>query len=56
VFTGAVHLIEPGHNRQFSLGPGELRNEFAGWKILFYSEGAESGRERRSASIIARRA
>jgi hypothetical protein len=26
------------------LQPGELREEFAGWKILFYSEGLEPGR------------
>jgi len=55
-FVGAVHLREPGHNPNFSLGPGELRNEFAGWKILYYSEGPEPGRTRRSARIVARRA
>ena len=36
----------------------DVRNEdeFAGWKILYYSEGPEPGRTRRSARIIARRA
>jgi SAM-dependent methyltransferase len=56
VFAGAVHLFDPGHNPAFSLRPGEFRAEFDGWKILYYSEGAEAGRERRSAGIIARRA
>jgi SAM-dependent methyltransferase len=56
VFTGAVHLIEPGRDPQFSLEPGELRSEFATWKILYYLEGAESRGQRRSARIIARRA
>jgi SAM-dependent methyltransferase len=56
VFTGAFHLYEPGHNSEFSLQPGELRAEFAGWKILYYSESPEPGRSRRTARIIARRA
>ena len=56
VFTGAVHLVEEGRSRKFSLRPGELRNVFGGWKILYYSEGAEPGRSRRSAGIICRRA
>jgi SAM-dependent methyltransferase len=55
-FTGAVHLFEEGRSRRFSLHPGELRSEFAGWKILYYSEASEPGRTRSSASIIARRA
>jgi SAM-dependent methyltransferase len=33
VFAGAIHLTG-----NFSLGPGELRAQFEGWKILFYSE------------------
>jgi tellurite methyltransferase len=45
VFAGAIH-----RTGSFSLGAGELRNEFAGWKILYYSERG------RSAKIIARRA
>ena len=44
VFAGAIRLTG-----SFHLEPGELRNEFAGWKILFYSE-------QESAQIIARRA
>ena len=55
-FAGAIHLLEPGRRPEFSLPPGQLRNEFAGWKILFYSEGSEPGRSRRSARILARRA
>ena len=61
VFVGAIHLAggdpkaEP-RNPAYLLQPGELREEFAGWKILFYSESAEPGRGRPSARIIARRA
>ena len=56
VFTGAVHLFEESRNPSFSLHAGELREQFAGWKILYYSEAGEPGRTRRSASIIARKA
>jgi SAM-dependent methyltransferase len=56
VFTGAIHLITPGHNPAFALHSGDLREEFAGWKILYYSEAAEPGHTRPSARIIARRA
>ena len=56
VFSGALHLFEEDRSRKFSLRPGELRNEFGGWKILYYSEAAEPGRSRRSAGIICRRA
>jgi tellurite methyltransferase len=51
MFTGAIHLTG-----RFALRSGELREEFAGWKILYYSEAPEPGRSRPSASIIARRA
>jgi SAM-dependent methyltransferase len=51
IFTGAIHLTG-----RFALNSGELRQEFAGWKILYYSETPEPGRARTSASIIARRA
>src|SRR3954469_3927503 len=51
VVVAAIHL-----EGSFALRTGELREEFAGWKILYYSEGAESGRSPRSARIIARRA
>jgi tellurite methyltransferase len=61
VFAGAIHLIDDSpeahpHNPAYLLRPGELREEFAGWKILFYSEGSEAGRTRKAARIIARRA
>jgi tellurite methyltransferase len=49
--VAAIHL-----EGSFAIAPGELRDEFAGWKILYYSESAEEGRSRRSARIIARRA
>jgi tellurite methyltransferase len=64
-FAGAIHLVDdtPGlrpRNPAFLMQPGELREEFAGWKIFFYSEGPEPGRHghtvRRVARIIARRA
>ena len=65
VFAGAIHLVDdtPGlrpRNPAFLLQPGELREQFAGWKVVFYSEGAEPGRHgrpaRRTARIVARRA
>jgi tellurite methyltransferase len=55
VFAGAIHLAAP-EPRRFTLNPGELRDEFAGWKILFYSESPEPAANRPSARIIARRA
>lgn len=58
VFVGAILLADDARGRSpaFVLQPGELREEFAGWKVLFYSEGAEEGRSWRAARIIARRA
>jgi tellurite methyltransferase len=60
LFAGAIHLFDPaavpGHNPAFLVQPGELREEFAGWKILFYSEGVEPGTARPAARICARRA
>lgn len=56
VFAGAIHLPEAGHDSPFTLRSGELRNEFAGWKILYYSEAPQAGGKRRSARIVARRA
>jgi SAM-dependent methyltransferase len=58
VFTGAIHLFENTpegrrHNPAYLLQPGELRAEFAGWKILYYSEALEAGKRRRTARIIA---
>jgi tellurite methyltransferase len=55
VFAGAIHLADEKAHR-FVLHPGELREEFAGWKILYYSEAAEPGHSRPAARIIARRA
>src|SRR4051812_16352135 len=49
-FAAAIHLSAPGRNPAFSLAPGELRDEFAGWKTLYYSEAGETVR------LIARRA
>jgi tellurite methyltransferase len=60
VFAAAIHLFDRAAGRPmnpaFVLHPGELREEFAGWKILFYSESAEAGHSRRAARLIARRA
>ena len=50
-FVASIHL-----EGSFAVRSGELRDEFAGWKVLFYSEGAEAGAGRRSARIVARRA
>ncbi len=59
VFAGAIHLVDerPGaaaHNPAFLLRPGELREEFADWKILYYSERVEGARP--AARMIARKA
>ena len=51
IFAGAIHLTG-----SFALQSGELREEFAGWKILYYSEAPRENQPRTSASIIARRA
>ena len=51
VFIGAIRL-----DGSFRLEPGELRRQFADWKILYYSEGAEPGRSQQTAKIIARKA
>ena len=61
VFAGAIHLFDgtcsaTPNNPDFLLHPGELRSLFEGWKGLFYSEGGEPGRTRRTARILARRA
>jgi SAM-dependent methyltransferase len=56
VFTGAFHLFQKERAARYVLNAGELRGEFHGWKILFYSESPEAGPHRPSARIIARRA
>jgi SAM-dependent methyltransferase len=55
VFAGAIHLAD-GKPHRFVLRPGELREEFAGWKILFYSESTEPASRRPTARIVARHA
>lgn len=51
-FIGSMYLRDsPGgpRNPAYRLNPGELREEFNGWKILYYSEAG-------AASIVARKA
>jgi SAM-dependent methyltransferase len=55
VFAAEIHLRDGG-GHQFVLEPGELRNEFNGWKVLYYSESTRPGHTRATARIIARRA
>jgi SAM-dependent methyltransferase len=54
VFTGAIHLFQEERPSRHVLYPGELRDAFHGWKILFYSESREADSRRPSARIIAR--
>ena len=53
--TVAASILVADSPGAFELRPGELREEFAGWKILYYSEGGEAGGSRRTARLIARR-
>ncbi|PWU00597.1 MAG: SAM-dependent methyltransferase [Terriglobia bacterium] len=55
LFTAEIHLRDAQPHR-FVLEPGELRQEFASWKILYYSESTRPGHARPTAQIIARRA
>ncbi len=56
LFVGALHRFD-GTPGRYLLESGELREEFAGWKILYYSERpAEGGHRRATAAIVARRA
>ena len=50
-----IHLRDEKPHR-FVLNPGELRREFEGWKILYYSEAVRAGHSRPSAAILARKA
>jgi SAM-dependent methyltransferase len=50
-----IHLRDEQPHR-FVLEPGELRREFEGWKILYYSEAVRPGPGRPSAAVLARRA
>jgi SAM-dependent methyltransferase len=56
MFAGAIHLLDESRPSAFAMRPGELRGEFHGWKILFYSESLEPGHQRPAARVIARRA
>jgi len=55
MFVAEIHLRDAAAHR-FVLEPGELRAEFCAWKILYYSEAAETGHSRRTARILAGRA
>jgi tellurite methyltransferase len=54
--VAAEVLLADGRPHRFALEPEELRAEFAGWKILYYSESPPPGHARATARIIARRA
>jgi tellurite methyltransferase len=62
LFVAAIYLVDPAatsgpHSPAFLLEPGELRREFADWKIVFYSEAPQPDRAqgaRRAPRIIAR--
>jgi tellurite methyltransferase len=58
--VAAIHMVDQAPdmrppNPAFLLRPGELREEFSGWEILHYYEGAptEGGHQRRTAEIVA---
>jgi SAM-dependent methyltransferase len=60
--VAAIHTIDQSpdmrpQNPAFLLRPGELREEFSGWEILHYYEGAprEDGHQRQTAEIVARK-
>lgn len=60
--VAAIHLVDEDPasrlaNPAFSMQPGELRAEFAGWEIAHYHEGQPNDRDhkRRSAEIVARK-
>jgi len=55
IVAAEIHLRDEQPHR-FVLEPGELRREFEGWKILYYSEAVRPGQSRPSAAILARRA
>ena len=57
LFTGILHRFDGNAPGRYLVESGELREEFAGWKILYYSERpAEEGHRRATAAIVARRA
>jgi len=49
-FAGVIHLKVTGRGSEFRLAPGELRAEFASWKIHYFSEADGTAR------ILARKA
>ncbi len=56
LFVGILHRFD-GTPGRYLLESGELREAFAGWKILYYSERpAEEGHRRATAAMVARRA
>ena len=55
VFVAEIHLRDQNRHR-FVLEPGELRAQFAGWKVLYYAEAARAEHGRPTAQMIARRA
>jgi tellurite methyltransferase len=60
MFAGAIRLFDesegPMAHPEFRMQAGELRAEFSGWKIVYYSEAAEPGHSHRTARILARKA
>jgi tellurite methyltransferase len=60
IFAAAIHLCDDSpdarpRNPAYVLQPGELRRQFADWRILYYSESANPP-HRLSARLLARRA
>lgn len=55
LLAAEIHVRDDQPHR-FVLEPGELRREFEGWKIVYYSEAVRAGGTRPSAAILARRA
>lgn len=56
LFVGIMHRYD-GTPGRYLVESGELREAFAGWKILYYSERpAEEGHRRATAAVVARRA
>ncbi len=55
LFIGVLHRFD-GTPGSYLLQSGELREAFAGWQVIYYSESpAEGGHRRATASIVARR-
>ena len=54
-FTTANRRFGRPNNPDFLLKPGELRNIFENWEIIFYFEGDLPNPERNAAQIVARK-